>query len=129
MTRIDFDMSELDRWHDVLEDAPSELRRKRRKVVERGSFNIKRDAQRDAPHGPHTPHYARSITYDVDEDINEVVGEIGPQRGRRQWGLGNILEYGTRNNPPHPHLEPALDREEFRFLVACADLAEEVLDE
>lgn len=129
MARVDLDMSELERWTQVLRDAPGEVRKQGRAVVARGSRNIKDGAQRRAPHGPHTRHYARSITYDVDQDINEIVGEIGPQRGRPQWGLGNILEYGTRNNPPHPHLEPALDHEEPFFVRACLNLAEDAIDE
>jgi hypothetical protein len=40
-------------------------------------------------------------------------------RYRTAWALGNLLEYGSSHNPAHPHLEPALDHEEPRFLAAA----------
>jgi hypothetical protein len=76
-----------------------------------------------APKGPHTPHYASSISYDVKTGDDWVESEIGPARGRLQAGLGNLLEYGSANNPPHPHHEPAADAEEPRFYRAAEDLA------
>lgn len=128
MTRVDFDFGELERWTDVLHRAPAEVRVKGRAVVTRHTRNVKNRAQRRAPSGPHTRHYARSITDSIDQDAYEIVGEVGPQRGRPQWGLGNLLEYGSRNNRPHPHLEPALDFEDSLFIRACLDLAEGAID-
>jgi len=92
-------------------------------IVSKGSLNIKTAARAKAPRGPHIPYYANSINYDVTVRAQEIEGEIGPAKGRRQWGLGNLLEYGGPYNAPHPHLEPALDEEAPRFIKASEELA------
>lgn len=127
MARAEFDMSELDRWADVLDRAPIVSRVKARAVVSKGSLNIKNDARRMAPGSGHAKHYPASINYDVTEMPLEIVGEIGPVEGRRQRGLGNLFEYGSEHNPPMPHLEPALDNEELKFIAACEALSEEAV--
>lgn len=121
---ISLDATELDRWTDVLIAAGTDVEQGAEPVVAKGSLNIKTDARRMAPRGPHTPHYRESISYDLASGEGWVEGEIGPVAGRRQRGLGNLLEYGSPNNPPHPHLEPALDLEEPRFVAAAQTLGE-----
>lgn len=59
----------------------------------------------------HAPAYPYSITYDVEWDLSGVEAEIGPDKSKTQGALGNLLEYGSMNNPPNPHMGPALDRE------------------
>ena len=93
------------------------------KVVAKGSLNIKTRARQLIGHTPHLPYYAESISYDVYVRGETIDGEIGPVEGRRQRGLGNLLEYGGPHNRPHPHHEPALDEETPRFYKACEDLA------
>ena len=124
MARVDLDLSELEKWADDLHVAAAVSEPAARAVVARGSLQIKTEARALAPHGPHTPHYRDSITYDVTTSaLGEIVGEIGPERGRRQAPLGNLLEYGSVNNAPWPHHEPALDHEEPRFYAAAEALA------
>lgn len=125
MARVEFDFSELEQWTDIIRRAPAVTRKQGRAVVSKGSLNIKNEARKNAPGDGHAKHYPSSINYDVLEDDNEIQGEIGPVEGRRQWGLGNLLEYGSSHNPPHPHIEPALDHEEPRFVRAAEDLAAE----
>jgi hypothetical protein len=48
----------------------------------------------------HAPAYPASITYDVHTGAGYVEAEIGPDKNRNQGALGNILEFGTANNPP-----------------------------
>lgn len=121
-------MSELMAWGKTLELAGAQAMAEGEKVVSKGSLNIKTEAKRLAPRGPHTPHYAASINYDVTVNARgEIIGEVGPAEGRRQRGLGNLLEYGSSHNPPHPHHEPALDHEEPRFVAACEALAERLV--
>ena len=128
MPRAEFDLSELERWSEVVGQAPARVRLGGRAVVSRGSLQIKNDARQNAPGSGAARHYPKSIGYDITERPGQIEGEIGPVRGRRQWGLGNLLEYGSENNPPHPHLEPALDREAPKFLAACQALAGGVFD-
>ena len=97
-----------------LQRAQDEAVEATKRVIGKGSGNVKKEAQRiiraASPHG-YLPHYPRAITYDVTADGTTVTGEIGPRRDRRQGGLGSYVELGTVHNPPVPHLSPALDAE------------------
>jgi hypothetical protein len=100
------------------------------KVVGQGCNNIKRDAAatiRAASSRGYLPHYPRSISYDVTRTVDTVTGEVGPDAGKLQGGLGRILELGTVNSAPIPHLFPALDAEAPRFERALGDLAVDLL--
>jgi hypothetical protein len=57
-------------------------------------------------------HYPSTIAYDLFD--NGMTAEIGPEK-KGQGNLGNLLEYGSVNNAPLPHLGPALDNETPRF--------------
>lgn len=115
----------------ALEEAQKRALDETKKVVGQGCLNIKRDAQRiirGASHRGYLPHYPRSITYDVTASGTLVTGEIGPDHSRLQGGLGRVLELGTRNNAPIPHLSPALDAEAPRFAEYMEQLGEALLE-
>lgn len=97
------------------------------KVVSKGALNIKNDARAHAPHGPHTPQYASSITYDMHSSAGEIRASIGPDKNKPQGPLGNIFELGAPGKPPQPHLIPALEAEDPRFYVAAGELGEKLL--
>jgi hypothetical protein len=99
-----------------------------RPVVGKGSLNIKRDAQERIGRGPYLPMYARSISYDTWFAGSSVTSEIGPDKDKPQGPLGNLLEYGTGDTPPIPHLGPALDAEEPRFLRAIEDAVAKAIE-
>jgi hypothetical protein len=102
-----------------------------RSVVSKGSLNIKREAQRiirGSSHRGYLPHYPRSITYDITVSGGVVSSEIGPTTAMPQGVLGRVLEEGTVNNAPIPHLSPALDLEESRFIRAMEELAVNIID-
>lgn len=96
-------------------------------VAGRGALNVKKEAQALAPKGPHTPYYAKSISYDVTTSPTGVKAEIGPDKGRRQGALGNIFEYGTGDTPPHPHLGPALEGEADNFAEYMGAIGDDLL--
>lgn len=80
-------------------------------VTRKGAVNIRDDA-RDMIDGlAHAPQYPASITFSMDFTGGVVAADIGPDKDLPQGALGNLLEYGSVNNPPHQHLGPALDRE------------------
>lgn len=118
------DTSELDKLADDLEVIPDEKRPQFRKVVERGANNIKRDLRSDAAGHPTYRMFPLSITYDM---TGEFEAEIGPDKGRVQGALGNILYFGTSKNAPQLNLEGPLHREIPRFEDAIADVAEDIL--
>jgi hypothetical protein len=100
-------------------------------VVGKGCLNIKRQAAdiiRAVSHLGYLPHYPRSISYDVTRGGDLVTGEVGPDAAKLQGGLARILEYGTVNNAPIPHMSPALDAEAPRFERALADVAVDLLE-
>lgn len=119
---------DLVRFGDDLDAAAAHALAECTKLVSKGALNIKTDARRLAPHGVHTPHYPNSISYDIKHGTNWVEAEVGPDKDRRQGALGNLLEYGSVNNPPHPHLTPAGDLEEPRFYRAAEQLAEDLVE-
>jgi hypothetical protein len=122
------DTSELDAWARVLDAAAHDAVEQGERIVAKGSLNIKNRARELAPGSDYAKHYPASISYDVEVDGADIIGEIGPAAGRAQRGLGNLLEYGSSHNPPHPHHEPALDEEEPRFYEQAEALAARLVE-
>jgi HK97 gp10 family phage protein len=95
--------------------APEKLRAGVRATVEKAALNVKNDAKetvtRDTPKG-YARAYPASITYDVEQTATGgTSAEIGPDKDKRQGALGNLIEFGSANNSPIPHLGPALEHE------------------
>jgi hypothetical protein len=112
----------------VLNSASKDALPEGRKVVSRGAVQIKKGMQRRVQGLAHAPAYPRSITYDLKTLGLSVEAEIGPDKARRQGALGNLINYGSVNNAPIPHIEPALDDEQPKYYRALEDLAVKLLD-
>lgn len=97
------------------------------KVLSKGALNIKNGARQRVSGLRHAPAYPSSITYDVGHDLRGPFAVIGPDKIRHQGALGNLIEYGSVNNAPRPHLGPALEDEAPRFERAVAELGESLL--
>lgn len=112
--------------------APDETR----KVVQKGALNIKKDAQKRSSGISHAPTYPYTISYDTTPTLFGATAEIGPDKDKQVGGgphrtpgnLGAILEYGSVNSAPVPHLGPALDAERPLFERALADLEVRLLE-
>lgn len=100
-----------------------------KKVVSKGSLNVKKDWAGRWQGLAHAPALPRAVTYDLDTAGDVVSGEIGPDKSRRQGSLGNLLEFGSMNNAPHPGGLPALEAEEPRFVENVGDLGVKLLDD
>jgi hypothetical protein len=102
-----------------------------RKVVAKGAFNIKKDAQGRVAGIAHAPLYGRTITYDSHETPAGGWAEIGPDKEKQVGGgkhhtpgnLGHLFEFGGPRNAPIPHMAPAARAEEPKFAKAMEDLA------
>jgi hypothetical protein len=84
--------------------------------------NIQREARQLAPTGPHIPRYAGKITTSSRHTVMSITAEVGPLQSG-QGALGEVLEFGSANNPPHPHVMPAADHEVpvwLRYLTRAA---------
>lgn len=96
-------------------------------VVAKGALNVKDEAranvQRSAP--VQNAYAYAAISYDLSDAGLEA--EIGYDKDKRGGSLGNILEYGSRKNPPHRDLGRALDTEEPRFEAAIEAAAGKLL--
>jgi hypothetical protein len=92
------------------------------KAVKVTSQKVRDDARNRIKGHKYLPVYPYSITYDVKATGEGIEGEIGPDKGRPQGPLGNIVEYGTSKNAPLPHLGPALDAN-AEDLVAGVEIA------
>lgn len=99
-----------------------------RAAVSKGLLNIKTDARKRIGRPTHARAYPNAITYDTRHTATTAQGEVGPDKDRRQGALGNILEFGTVNNPPHPHMGPAGEAERPRFERAIEDLAARAIE-
>lgn len=100
-----------------------------RAVVQKGALNIKTQAktnvQKSAP--VHNAHAAQAITYDTKVEPLSIEAEIGYDKDKHGGALGNLLEYGSRKNPPHRDLGRALDQEQPNFERFLAEGMERLL--
>jgi hypothetical protein len=99
-----------------------------RPVVAKGALNIKQDWAQRWSGFAHAPAVGKAVTYDMSWPIGGAEAEIGPDKGRRQGALGNLLEYGSIHNGPIPGGAPALEAEEPKFTKAIEDLGSKLLE-
>lgn len=120
-------MEGLNELQAILETAATDVAPEAKKVLAKAAFNIKKDAQRKVAGLRHAPAYPRSIGYETEWQGDAGRAEIGPDKDKRQGALGNLLEYGSVNNPPYAHLGPALDYEAPNFEKYLGQLGEDLL--
>ena len=97
-------------------------------VGRKAAINIKRDWAQRWSGLAQAPRLAAAITDDVAVLPGAVTVEVGPDKGRAQGALGNLVEYGSVHNAPRPGGLPALAAEEPRVMQALEDLAGRLLD-
>lgn len=104
--KVTFDTSELDDWALHLVKTNSVVREQTTAILRQSGRKAVRNSKAWVnTSGRYTKHYRRAIT--MTEMPGGLAVEYGPEYGRKQAFLGKILELGTINNPPHPHLVPA----------------------
>jgi hypothetical protein len=117
--------------HD-LSEAPRKAQRDAVAVVQHGAVNVKNgwaDNARQSS-GHHAPAYPNSISYDLGLGAaltGRVEAVIGPDKSRRQGALGNLLEFGSSNSPPHNDGGRALRAEEPKFEAELVTVALDAL--
>lgn len=120
------DLTELEALTEAITADSAVIEREGAAIVTRGALNIKngwRDNARSSA-GAHARLYPSSISYDVAEAPGVIEAEIGPDKGRVQGPLGNILEFGTSTQAGHNDGGQALDDEEPRFVAQIEALAD-----
>jgi len=124
------DDSELQAFADQLETAADRTLDAAESVMEAGVRRIRGTARqmiRGQIRGRYLPHYPNSITHETTRETDAVVGEVGPEIGRRQGGMGRGVEFGSVHTGPRPHMLPAGDAEEPRLADQLAAVAIRVL--
>lgn len=126
---MEFDASEVMELAADLGKIPGKMVAPMIAVVTKSSNSV-RDAMRsDASGIGHAPHFPNSITADVKMKAGLIEGEVGPDKGRTQGPLGNILYFGTSNNGPVLNINGPLDAEAPKFQAAIEVAAGKLFDE
>lgn len=133
---IELDNSDFSKLAADLGNAPSNSGKFLRKAIEVTARNVRDTARENAKGMAHAPAFPYSITYDIGVGYDQSVGqaarsvldggisgaesstlraEIGPDKNRRQGALGNLIEYGSVNNPPQGIMHGALQENEDDF--------------
>lgn len=118
-------MNELRRFEQDLGRASREVIREGDKVLERGALQKKEALQADAESSGSYKHFASAISYD---NVGLLRYEIGPDKGRTQGALGNILYFGTRNNGAVLDIESGDAEVQDSVVTDLARVATEVLE-
>lgn len=124
---IRVDASQVEALAALFAQVPGKAVALARPVVQKGALNIKNDWRRAWSGLDSAPYLASAVTYDITDAGSLVTAEIGPDKSLPQGALGNLLEFGSVNNAPHPGGLPAAQAEEPRFAEAAERLAIEAL--
>lgn len=91
-----------------------------RAAIEVTARKTRDTARQNATGMAHAPAFPASITYDIEGSGNRGTGsqlraDIGPDKDRPQGALGNLIEFGSVNNPPQGIMHGALQENEADF--------------
>lgn len=112
----DFDFSDLNRLAVDLGKVPGKVVPLARKVLEKSSADIERDAKIFAP--VDTGNLRNSIS----RDLKGLEAETGPTASYAAW-----VEFGTSRMGPAAYLGPAFDRHAGAFAEALGQITEQLL--
>lgn len=126
MADLEADLTQLDQFIGQLQRGSHRAFPEAAKAVRDSARNIERDWWRRWSGHPHFPALPNAVTHDVREFGHTVDAEIGPDKQRPQGPLGNLIEFGSRNNAPIPGGLPALAAEAPRLERTLGDLAEKL---
>lgn len=118
--------SGLSRLASDLRKSGDDVEKEASAVIKRGAMNIKRGWKSNAKSSsgaPWAPYYPNSITFDEDRTGPLLNAEIGPDKNLPQGPLGNLLEFGSVNNPPHNDGGRALRAEAPKYIANMRKVA------
>ena len=122
---MSLDFGDLEAFARDLDHQGAKVVLAQRQVVKKGALNVKERLRKEAEGHPHAPRLPQSITYDVEIQVDEVVAEIGPEKG----GTGSMIFYyigiGTQG-PTLPEPQLAADAEAETMLDYLGKVAEDI---
>lgn len=99
------DFGDVEAFAKALDDQGAKVILAQRQVVKRGALNVKKRLQAEAQGVAHAPGFPRAITFDVELTGDEIVADIGPEKG----GAGSLALLYLGNSKTGPRLpEPML---------------------
>ncbi len=119
------DFGDVEAFAKALDDQGAEVVLAQRQVVKRGALNVKKRLQAEAQGVAHAPGFPRAITFDVELTGDEIVADIGPEKG----GAGSLALLYLGNSKTGPRLpEPMLaaDAEAEVMLDYLGKVAEDI---
>lgn len=122
------DVGGMDELIALLNGAQRKAVAKGKRIVGKGSLNIKNDWRRQWKGLDSLHHLPYALGYDIHTVGTTIVGEIGPPLASPQGPLAFVLEEGTINNPAQPAGLPALQREAPGFTAQVEKLGVDLLD-
>jgi hypothetical protein len=112
----------------ILNGAQKKAITKGKRIVGKGSLNIKNDWRRRWRKLDSLHHLPYVLGYDVDTVGTTITGTVGPPLDSPQGPLAHVLEEGTINNPAQPAGLPALEKEAPMFERQVEKLALDLLE-
>lgn len=117
---VQVDASQLNVLAADLGKVPETSGRYYRSAIEVSARKTRDTARQNATGMAHAPAFPASITYDVEGSGNRGTGsqlraDIGPDKDRPQGALGNLIEFGSINNPPQGIMHGALQENQADF--------------
>lgn len=97
-------MSDIEGLNELVRDlteAPGKVQRRAPLVITEGARMVQTKWRQEAGFSRHAPYYPASITFELRWKGSALEAEIGPDKALPQGALGNLIEYGSANNPPH----------------------------
>ena len=122
---MSLDFGDLEDFARELDHQGAKVVLAQRQVVKKGALNVKKRLQDEAQGVAHAPGFPRSITFDVELQGDELVAEIGPEKG----GSGSLALLYLGNSKTGARLpEPMLaaDKEAEAMAEWLGKVAEDV---
>jgi hypothetical protein len=126
---IEFDASEVTQLAADLGKIPGRMVAPMVAAVTKSANSLEKAMRADAGGIGHAPHFPNSITSEVKVRVGQIEAEVGPDKGRTQGALGNILYFGTSKNGPVLNINGPLDAQSPKFQQAIEDAAGKLFDE
>ena len=124
---IDVDFSDISKLAIDIGEVPDEAGKNLHAAVEVTATEVRDTARENSAGLLHAPAFPRSITYDIGSGYSllretfggggadSITAQIGPDKDRPQGALGNLIEFGSVNNPPQGIMHGALQANEAGF--------------
>jgi len=105
--------------------APAVMQRMAIGAADRRGKAMRDDARERVRGHRSLPHYPESITYEVSRTgAGTIEVALGIDKGAAQGPLWNLIEFGSVNNAPIPHLIPAAEAAGPGFTTDIGVIAE-----